>query len=250
MVCFSPAGCSESVWSGKGMRQPNDNPYVQFCKDKGGEMLACELPGREQRRQEARSNSYAPYVEQIFPVLAPVLQDGVPYVICAHSFGTWLMYEFMKKLVTAGIPLPKQCIISGFPSPDLPAADRPWPHGSGKSDPDDKFKENARMWDVNEIALDPNNFKVFGPLMRDDFSCFDEYVYTPLPDCIPSGFPVPFQVYYAADDKRVKKGHTEGWKKFTSEKCDVYEAVGHHLFFFDVPARAKYMEAAISRLPF
>eukprot|EP00966_Prymnesium_polylepis_P017223 397138-Prymnesium_polylepis.1 len=43
-VCFSPAGCSESVWSGKGMRQPNDNPYVQFCKDKGGEMLACELP--------------------------------------------------------------------------------------------------------------------------------------------------------------------------------------------------------------
>ena len=58
------------------------------------------------------------------------------------------------------------------------------------------------------------------------------------------------QCYYAIDDKRVKKAHLEGWKNFTSETCDVYEAVGHHLFFFDVPARAKYMQDVISRLPF
>lgn len=75
----------------------------------------------------------------------------------------------------------------------------------------------------------------------------------------------------------------EKWSKFTTESCDLYEVrhgpsanpqpthprvmphvrlvcspgvlltstqcEGHHLFFFDPPVRAKYMEAAIKRLP-
>lgn len=80
-------------------------------------------------------------------------------------------------------------------------------------------------------------------------SCFDEYEYTPLPECISGGFPFPIQAYVAMADKRIKRHHVEGWKKFTSEKCDVYECKGNHLFFFDVPARAEYMEAVIKRLP-
>ena len=247
-VCFHPAGCSESVWSGNGLRQKEPNPFVAHCKAKGGELLACETPGREQRRNETRSSKLGPYVEQLFPVLAPVLQDGTPYVICCHSMGTWMMYEFVKKLVTAGIPLPKQLIISGFPSPDIPFKDRPWPQ-CRKQD-DEAFKDNCRGWDVNDIALTPSNFATFSPMFRDDFMLFDEYEYSPLPECIAGGLPIPMQCYYAIDDKRVKKAHLEGWKNFTSETCDVYEAVGHHLFFFDVPARAKYMQDVISRLPF
>ena len=192
MVCFVAAGCSESMWSGKGMRVKEDNPYVKHCLDKGGEMLAIELPGREQRRNDPRSTSYGPYVEQLFPVLAPKLQDGIPYVMCSHSMGTWFMYEFMKKLVTSGIPLPKQCIISGFPAPDLPFKDRPWPQN--KDEDDEQFKDNLRKWNVNDIALQPPNYKNFCPMFRDDFSCFDTYEFTPLPDCVKDGFPVPFQV--------------------------------------------------------
>jgi len=229
------------------MRQPEDNPFVKHCKAKGGELLAIELPGREMRRAEPRSRSYGPYVEQLFPVLMPVLQEGIPFVFCAHSFGTWFMYELLKKMVTDGMPLPKMCAISGFAAPDLPLKDRPWPQN--KNEDDTAFKENCKGWDVNEIALADANFKTFGPMFRDDFSCFDEYVYTPLPDCIPGGFPIPFQVYNATKDKRVKRHHVEGWKKFTSEECNTYEVEGNHLFFFDVPARAKYMETVLSRLP-
>jgi len=210
-------------------------------------MLAIELPGREQRRSEARSRAYGPYVDKLFPVLMPVLQDGIPSIFCAHSFGTWFMYEVLKKMVTDGIPLPKQCVISGFSSPDLPFKDRPW--GQNKNENDEQFKENCKMWDVNEVALVPQNFANFGPMFRDDFSCFDEYEYTPLPECISGGFPIPIQAYYSDKDKRIKKHHVEGWKKFTSEQCDVYETKGNHLFFFDVPARAEYMEKFISRFP-
>jgi len=247
MVCFIAAGCSESMWSGNGLRQKEPNPFVAHCKEKGGEMLAIELPGREQRRNDPRSRSYGPYVEQLFPVLMPLLQDGIPFVFCAHSFGTWLMYELLKKMVTVGIPLPKMCAISGFGAPDLPLNERPWPQNKGEDD--DKFKENCKGWDVNEIALIPANFKTFGPMFRDDFSCFDEYVFTPLPDCVAGGFPIPFQVYYATKDKRVKEHHVVEWKKFTSEKCDVYAAEGNHLFFFDVPQRATFMTTVLGRLP-
>jgi len=247
MVCFHAAGCAESMWSGNGLRQPNPNPFVAHCKAAGGEMLACELPGRELRRSEARSQTYAPYVEQLYPVLAPLLVDGTPYVMCAHSMGTWFMYELMKKLAATGVPLPKQCIISGFPPPDIPMKDRTWNKNRGMND--EEFKAELRGWNVNEVALVPNNFKMYSPMFRDDFTLFDEYTFSPLPDGIKDGFPVPFQVYYMIDDKRVKKEHVEGWKRFTSSTCDVYEAPGHHLAFFDIPARAEYMKSAVSRLP-
>ena len=87
-----------SVWSGNGLRQTAPNPFVQHCQDKGGELLALELPGREARRAEKRevelqryATCFSPhprpglltcttptpgsYAAAIFPVLAPVLQE-------------------------------------------------------------------------------------------------------------------------------------------------------------------------------
>ena len=97
-----------------------------------------------------------------------------------------------------------------------------------------------------------SNWKTFAPMMRDDFTLFDEYVYTPLPSHLPNGeFPFPIQAKYLVDDKRCKKEHLEMWKAFTSEKlsftCEQY--AGNHLFFYDVPARAKWMEGVIAKLP-
>ena len=34
--------------------------------------------------------------------------QGIPYVLVGHSVGTWMLYEFLKMLISKGIPLPKQ----------------------------------------------------------------------------------------------------------------------------------------------
>lgn len=251
IIAFHNAGSAESVYTGKGMRQKEDNPYVKHCLEKGGALLACELPGREARRTEARSTTLRPYCEALFPVLAPLLQEDVPYAVVGHSMGTWMSYEWLRLCAEKGIPLPQQWIVSGFPAPNIPEADRPWSKNKPMADP--AFMDEARAWDVNEIVFQPGNWKTFSPMMRDDFTLFDEYTFTPPPAHLKQGkFPVPMQTYYFVNDKRCKEKHLKLWSNFTDvpEKFVCEQLEGNHLFFYDVPARAAYMEKVISRLPF
>lgn len=247
MVAFHNAGSAESVWSGRGMRQPTDNPFVLHCNENGGELLACELPGRETRRKEPRHETFGPYCEALYPILAPYLQEDVPYVLIGHSMGTWMLYSFLNMLSAKGIPLPKQLVISGFPNPSIPFKERPWNVNKPMADP--AFMDEARGWDVNEVVFQPGNWDSFKGMMRDDFTLFDSYDYAPPPAHHANGFPVPIQAYYAEKDKRIKKHHLEGWKKYTTEAYSVDITPGNHLFFYDNPARAKFMEAVIAKLP-
>ena len=60
------------------------------CNERGGELLAVELPGRESRRAEPRYRTLSVAAEALFPVLAPKLNESVPYVVVGHSMGAAL----------------------------------------------------------------------------------------------------------------------------------------------------------------
>eukprot|EP00908_Phaeocystis_cordata_P011239 Transcript_22089.p1 GENE.Transcript_22089~~Transcript_22089.p1 ORF type:complete len:376 (-),score=139.09 Transcript_22089:73-1104(-) len=245
LVCFHNAGSSESVWTGRGLRQTADNPFVRHCREAGGELLAVELPGREARRSEGRETQLGRYAEAIFRVLAPVLQEApaVPYVLIGHSMGTWLLFELSKLLQARGVPSPAQVVVSGFCAPDIPERERPWSR-NGPMD-DEAFKQECRGWDVNAVVFAPANWGTFSPIMRDDFTLFDAYEYAPAP----APLAVPVRAFYAAADKRIKKTHLEGWRRFTTASFSVDEVQGHHLFFYDPPQRAAFMNAVLAGLP-
>ena len=89
-------------------------------------------------------------------------------------------------------------------------------------------------------------------MMRDDFTLFDAYEYTPVPAFLPKGeFPFPIKAKVLKDDLRAKRKHLEAWKAYTSEKLqfEVTENEGNHLFFYQYPERAKWMEGIIKGLP-
>ena len=95
----------------------------------------------------------------IYGSLAPLLQDeAVPYVVVSHSMGTWMAYEFLKLVAEKGIPYPKQLVVSGFPAPSWPEADRPWNKNAPMADP--AFMDECRGWNVNEIVFQEGNWKV------------------------------------------------------------------------------------------
>ena len=174
----------------------------------------------------------------------------MPYVVVGHSMGTWMSYEFIRLLAERGVPLPSQWVVSGFPAPSIPDKERPWNRNAPMDDP--AFMEEARGWNVNEIVFQPANWKVFSGMMRDDFTLFDSYVYTPPPPHLPKGeFPVPIKAKYAESDWRCKKHHLEMWRAFTTEKLTftTEQTPGNHLFFYDVPARAAWMNSVLKDLP-
>lgn len=63
--------------------------------------------------------------EAILPVVASKLYD-CPWVLVAHSVGTWISYEFLMQCRAAGVPMPLVAFISAMPAPDIPVEDRPW----------------------------------------------------------------------------------------------------------------------------
>ena len=248
LVCFHNAGSSESVWTGRGMRQQTDNPFVVHCRDKGGELLAVELPGRESRRADKRETQLHKYAAALFPVLAPLLQEAesTPYVVIGHSMGTWLCYEFLRLLQAKGIPMPAQAVLSGFPSPDIAEAQRPWSRNAPMDD--EAFKDECRGWDVNAVVFAPANWGTFSPMMRDDFTLFDAYEH-PAAHASSPPFGCALRCYYAEKDKRVKKEHVEMWQRYGTGSFSVEQVPGNHLFFYDVPARATYMRKVVEGLP-
>ena len=102
---------------------------------------------------------------------------------------------------------------------------------------------------VRACARTPQTFK---DMMRDDFTLFDEYECSPPPAFLPKGeFPFPIKAKVLKDDQRAKKKHLEAWQAFTSEKLafEVTEFEGNHLFFYQYPERAKWMEQIVKGLP-
>ena len=103
---------------------------------------------------------------------------GLCHRLACRSYGDYMSHH---------VPLVWQLIVSAFPGPDLPEGDRPWNRSAPMDD--ETFKEECKGWDVNAVALEPSNFKIFGAMFRDDFSLFDEYVYKPLPEVTPPPSP-------------------------------------------------------------
>jgi surfactin synthase thioesterase subunit len=101
-------------------RRRRDNALVRWASLCNAEVLAVEPPGRETRRNERAFTSLREYAEQLVDVVGPHLtqryntdagddsndeSDGsggggggggvcVPFVIVAHSVGTWAAFEF------------------------------------------------------------------------------------------------------------------------------------------------------------
>jgi len=179
-------------------------------------------------------------------VLAPTLNDGVPYLLVGHSMGCWMLFETLKLLMLRGVALPLQAVVSSFPSPALPASERPWRPNAGMGDA--AFQDECRTWSVNEVVFSAAMWKK-GPsyegLMRDDFTLFDAYAYTPAP----APLPLPISAYYAADDQNVKEEHVAGWRALTSASFRIEAVPGNHLFFYQYDVRNKWMERVIESAP-
>ena len=213
-----------------------------YTEEYGADLLCVELPGREARQNEAPMRSCQEVARSVFDVLAPVLQDGCPYIMIAHSVGTWMAYEFALVAAAASLP-PSHAFMACFPGPFIPDAARPWTTSELLTDPE--LQAQCRLWGSTNAIFRPDLWAVFSPLFRADFPLFDKFV--------PSGSPMPCGVHATAAtrDQMISPAMVGLWGGAADSSCGVNTTAiieGGHLIVYDATARAAWFNLIVAHV--
>ena len=155
IICFAPAGCAEDLYSteGTGARKVK-SPLLEWARSNKAEVISVQYPGRNNRKKEEFATSIQDIVKPLHSALCEYCNDKVPYVIVAHSVGTWIAYELLQLISTtpsSSMGMPEQVFFSSFPSPSIHVEERPW--NVNKELSEDDFKTECRRWNINEIVF-------------------------------------------------------------------------------------------------
>ena len=242
VLCFANAGNTEDMYTSEGTGPRRAvSPLLEWCKQNGAEMLAVQLPGRANRRDESYIFEIRKVAEELLQIVASTLAD-VPYVCIGHYMGTWVAFELLLALRAVGIQMPRQVFFSAFPFPDIPHKSRPWRVNALLDD--ETFKYECRRWDVNELIFGPM-WNIYHPLMRSDFHLFDKYDYVHIDE---DNFDFPLTTFYATGDKMITREMVEGWEMHTAGAFELIEIAGNHLFPLQKEPKGEWLQMIVDRL--
>jgi medium-chain acyl-[acyl-carrier-protein] hydrolase len=225
VLCFHCAGSAESIYTG-----PSD--FIKWAKEtKAVEVCAFDYPGRDKLLKAPKHTSIATLAPELLAVFYEKLTDGVPYVVWGHSVGTWVCYEFLQAARMMGLPMPVAAFLMAFPAPHMPEDKRTWHRNKELSEA--QFKEELRNWDKGhfegpgKVVYDEPGWKeTWQPLMRADFTLFDEYKFAH--EGKPK-FEFPIHAWHFEGEHYNKADQIELWKDCTSGAFDfeVMKGMGH-----------------------
>ncbi|QKW35614.1 thioesterase [Actinomadura sp. NAK00032] len=211
LVCFPHAGGGAASYSGWAALLPP-----------GVDLVAVQLPGRQNRIAEAPFTEVAPLVNVLVHALRPVLAG--PHAFFGHSCGAALAYELALALRDRGLPGPGHLFLSAQPAPGTGGV--PPIHDL----PEDAFRaEIVRLGGVEpEIAADPAVMDELLPLLRADFALWERHTLTagaPL-DC-------PITVLAGTSDPRAPRHTLAAWRDRTTGAFATRFHAGGHFYFLD-----------------
>jgi len=243
ILCFPPAGCAEDLFSTEGTGTRHEkSPLLEWARKHSAEVLAVQYPGRTTRKKESCFESIRELVDSLHGVLKEYCDDDVPYVVVAHSVGTWIAYELLRRMRQDAIggggrkkmfKMPEHCFLSSFPPPTIPDAERPW--RVNKDLDEEQFKDECRRWNVNEVVF--KFWDIYHPLLRSDFTLFDQFKH----EGEASKFDWSATIFYGKDDGMITKEMCEGWKDMTKGTPKTVEVEGHHLFPLEKVPKAAWL---------
>lgn len=235
VLCFCNAGSAEDMFTseGSGARRAV-SPLLEWCRAHSAECLAVQPPGRNMRIKEKPLTSAVDLANLLLPVVANRLVS-VPYVVIAHSVGTWVAYEFLQAVRQAGLPMPCHAFLSAMAAPDVPLQQRPWRQATLD---EAEFKDECRSWDVNEIVFSAAMWSTYHSLMRADFQLFDEYIFLHQDH---AALDIPLTTFHGASDRKISRDLVAGWQRFTGRGCSLETIDGNHLWPLQKPAKAEWL---------
>lgn len=210
LVCFPWCGAGASVYR----KLANSLPEHI-------ELLAVQLPGREDRFAEGK-------LLRMQQVVAHVLGDianlaDLPLVLFGHSMGALVAYEVALALRGQLAREPAALIVSGHAAPDAAAAhDQGWHRAD-----DEAFIANLRRLGgtPDEVLADAQMMHMLLPMLRADYEILEHYVYSPgqVLSC-------PLLACAGERDGEVTEMGMQAWRRYSSAASEVHWFSGDHFY--------------------
>ncbi|WP_223837704.1 thioesterase II family protein [Streptomyces venezuelae] len=214
LICFPHAGAGAAAYAEwVGLLPPEI------------ELVAVQLPGRQNRIAEDPFTEVAPLVAVLGQALRPVF-DG-PFSFFGHSGGASLAYELTKALRARGSRGPEQLFLSAQPAPGE----------SGLRQLHDLSDEDLAAEIVAlggldpEIAEDEDVMESLLFTLRADFALWERHESasdTPLD--------IPITALTGKSDPRAPLEHVERWRDFTTAPFETELYPGGHFYFLEEPS--------------
>jgi medium-chain acyl-[acyl-carrier-protein] hydrolase len=186
----------------------------------GIQVLAVQLPGRENRFHEKLFTSTVDMVPALVAGLRPYLDRA--YAIFGHSMGGLLAFEFAREVRRLGLREPQHLFISSHRAPHI-AETAPPMHRLGDAD----FRTALRdlQGTPEEVLANEELMQLAEPILRADFQLCETYRYEPEPP-----LDVPLSIFGGTDDSHVRQADLEAWKEHTTRQMRLRMMPGHHLY--------------------
>jgi medium-chain acyl-[acyl-carrier-protein] hydrolase len=184
------------------------------------EILAVQLPGREDRLREQPFARLSQLIDVLAEVLAPHMRS--PFAFFGHSVGALIGFELARKLRRQNARGPVHLFVSARRAPQIPEPGPPL-HRL----PDAAFKDELRRFNgTPEVVLrEPELMELFLPLLRADFALLETYVYSndePL-DC-------PITAFGGLQDTKATSDELAAWREQTKRDFTLRMFPGGHFY--------------------
>jgi medium-chain acyl-[acyl-carrier-protein] hydrolase len=203
----------------------------------GTAVLALQLPGRQNRWDEAPVQTMEEVLAEAVPALLERLT--LPYVVFGHSMGGAIGFELGRRLGSEHNLWPTRLILSAAPPPHRREE---IPDLSDVRDADliKFFVDSGAI--PSWVLEDPDLQSLLVPPLRGDLAIGKQYEYAPGP-------PVPcaLSVCGGIEDSALTP-LLEGWRHYTSSDFQLMTFQGGHMFYLDpasdlLPAVKRLIEA-------
>ena len=222
LVCFPHAGGGASFFKS----------WLKYLHE-DIELLALQLPGREELLSETPNTDIQNIVSSIIPILTTKLDK--PFYFFGHSMGAILAYEIIKRFEQLKFNLPEKLFVSGFRAVHLPDRN-PKIHKLNE----EKFLHGVRLYDGISIEVEkyPELLQLMLPALLADFTAVENYSYTHK-----SKISVPIVAFGGKEDKTVDTDELQDWSKHTNSAFNYYLFKGGHFYLSEkITALMKVME--------
>ena len=203
---------------------------ASFCRDWGNylpagiELIAIQLPGREQRYGEPFHTRATSVVDTLLQIMIENDYLDAPCVFFGHSMGTIISYELIRLIKKQHLEQPLLYIPSGMKPPHLSNHETPI-HALPDLEFCREFLKKEHSDRLESIFNDDEMRDFFLPMIKADTELVETYTFE---DATP--FDCPITAFTGVDDQDVPEAQLLEWARHTTGTFKYHCFPGDHFY--------------------